>query len=171
MKNKFLMPILALLCASLVIPTASARGIPESGSFTVTASGIGRRLSGFACGSGSGLYYALWADLNPVDGVYETLIELHTVFIGGSLRTRWYDGSWHRSTMSLTGILGDWYAPEISGSGNVWTITDSGGAGTFTITWNAGPFTGATIRGSIKLLLDGVTITLCIRGTANSDPV
>jgi len=168
MKNKYIFPILALLCVSLVIPVVVAdNGVHEEpGTFTITGYGIGRRLSGFACVSGSGEYGAVWADLNPVDAVYETLTGLTINFMAGSVRAVWYDGSWHRSTMPLAGLSGSWGASEITGSGDVWTITDSTGYGTFTLTWDAG-HTSATIQGSIKLPVDGVTITLRLRGTAS----
>ena len=172
MKYKLIFPILALLCVSLVIPIVlAANGSKaESGTFTITGYGIGRRLSGFACGSGSGMCWAVWSDLNPIDQVCETLTELKLGFDSGSLRARWYDGSWHRSTMPLAGISGSWGASEITGSGDVWTITDSTGYGAFTLTWDAG-HTSATIQGSIKLSVDGVTIVLRIRGTAAFNPV
>ena len=154
-----------MLCVSLVIPAVSASALIENGTFTVTVWGIGRRLSGFAYGSGSGEYGAVWEDLD-IDDIYETLTGLTINFMAGSVRAVWYDGSWHRSTMPLTGISGSWGASEITGSGDVWTITDSTGYGTFTLTWDTG-HTSATIQGSIKLPVDGVTITLRLRGTAS----
>ena len=109
----------------------------------------------------------VWEDLNPIDGICETLTELKIVFQSGNLGARWYDGSWDQSIMSLVGIEGYWGPSEITGSGNVWTITDSTGYGSFTITWEAAPYLSATIRGSILLPVDGATKTLCIRGTMN----
>ena len=173
MKYKLILPILALLCISLVIPIASADNgsKAELGTFTILGWGIGRRLSGFACVSASGEYYAVWEDLNPGDIIYETLTGLCMHFDSGSVRATWYDGSWHRQTVNLNpSMWHHWSAGEITGSGNTWTITDPT-YGTFTVAWSSDQHTSATLSGSINLPVDGVTIVLRIRGTAAFNPV
>jgi hypothetical protein len=162
MEKKLILPIMALLCMTLV--SAASATMPtrpeyEYGTFTVTACGIGRRLSAFVSGSGGGTYIAEW------DGSKLSWLEIE--FTSGTVRALWYTTKWSRGTLTLTGVSGSWsYCNgEISGGGDTWTITDAEW-GTFTITWNSG-HTSATICGRVYLPVDDIgTVTLCIKGTA-----
>jgi hypothetical protein len=162
MEKKLVLPIIALLCMTLVVSAAPAKAqynILGIGTWTITACGVGCRLSAFVSGSASGSYVFSESAEDPS---YWLSVQVTS----GSARALYYDGQWHRTSAYLTGTLGF----PITVSGNKWITTDPG-AITFTVTWNSG-HTSATISGRIYLPVDGIgTVTVCIKGTATYTPI
>lgn len=160
--------VAVVLATSLIVSTttvslasAGEGWTSETGSFTLTASGIGRRLSGVVCFSESGEYKAVFDE----SGI---LMKLRLTITSGTFRAIWYSyGAWHRSTDSLAGVELCWniWHGEVTGSkgSRYWTITDDNEA--WQIDWDI-YHTEGIVSGCIAWQLDGATtIILRLRGT------